>query len=87
MCRAKNSIDDVEVPALKPIYHLGQEIRPFLREILSPEDADRITQLQREKQSLLLTDNVFICALACNFVFICSEIKFVLNVLLIFNNV
>lgn len=50
MRRAKNSVDDVEVSALKAVHHLSQEIRPFLRKVLSPDDADCITQLQKGKQ-------------------------------------
>lgn len=39
---AEHAVDDVEISALEACYHLGQEIRPLLREIFSPDDADSV---------------------------------------------
>lgn len=39
---AEHAIDDVEISTLEACYHLGQEIRPLLREIFSPDDADSV---------------------------------------------
>lgn len=49
MCSAKNSVDDVEVSALKACHHLCQEIGPFLREVLPADDADGVTKLQKKE--------------------------------------
>lgn len=54
MSSAKNTVDDVEVSALKACHHLCEEIGPFLREVLPADDADRITKLPR-KESVMST--------------------------------
>ena len=45
VCGSEHSVNDVEVSALEAGHHLCQEVRPFLREVLSTDDADGITQL------------------------------------------
>ena len=43
MCCTKDSVNNMEISTLKAIHHFRQQVRPFLREIFSANNANSIT--------------------------------------------